>query len=335
MGLNVDEPVTDPTVPPDIRELPRGPETAVAQPSNPTTPAQVEPATPPSVAVASGSRRTPLFEATNSARYFRQSLIRDIEAQTGNSLICHVAAQNAQIERHDTVAMVDLLHNVPVGSPIDVLLNSPGGDIDTAEKLVSLVRRRAGTSQVRVIVPDYAKSAATLIALGANQIVMSDSSELGAIDPQVTLVNGQGSLTYSASSYIDAYTEHAQALQDDPQDPVARLMLDKLDPVTLRKMQRTVKRSTAIAVDLLQQAMIKDETAAQHAATQLSNTERWHSHGQVIGHEVCRGLGLDIVYLPPQSDLWEDLWRLYCLQLWALNGGPIKLFESNIASLAL
>lgn len=333
MGLTADEPNSDrpATDPP-----PGVPGTAAARPAHPATPASVQPATSSAPAKTTRVRRTPLFEATNSARYSRQALIRDIEEQTSTSLICYVAGPNAHIDRHDTIALVDLLHNVPAGSAIDVLLNSPGGDIDTAEKLVSLVRRRAGTSRVRVIVPDYAKSAATLIALGADQIVMSDSSELGAIDPQVTLVNGQGSpSTYSASSYIDAYSEHAQTLKDDPHDPVARLMLDKLDPVTLHKMQRTVKRSTEIAADLLRQAMIKDEAAAQDAATQLSDTERWRSHGQVIGHEICHGLGLNIVYLHPQSDLWEDLWRLYCLQLWALHDGPIKLFESNIASLPL
>ena len=200
-----------------------------------------------------------------------------------SDLLCRRSERLHRPSRHDRYGRS--APNVPIGSAIDVLLNSPGGDIDAAEKLVNLVRRRAGTSRVRVIVPDYAKSAATLITLGADQIVMSDSSELGAIDPQVTLVNGQNNpSTYSASSYIDAYSEHARALKVDPHDPVARLMLDKLDPVTLRKMQRTVKRSTEIAVELLRQAMIKGEDVAQDAANQLSDTERWRSHGQVIGH---------------------------------------------------
>ena len=149
-------------------------------------------------------------------------------------------------------AVVDLLHNCDDGKPIDLLLNSPGGDIDTAEKLITLVRKRAAKAPVRVIVPDYAKSAATLIAVGADAVVMSDTSELGPIDPQVALTDTNGAkTTLSAQSYIDSYEKHAKQLQEQPEDPVARLMLDKLDPVVLEKLRRVTKRSTAIASELL------------------------------------------------------------------------------------
>lgn len=172
-------------------------------------------------------KRTPLFEAMNAARYARQSLIREIEAKTATTLICYVAGAGRQISRQDTLGLVDLLHNIPKGADVDLLLHSPGGDIDAAEKLIGLVRRRA--RRVRVIVPDFAKSAATLIALGADEILMSDTSELGAIDPQIELLdaNGNGS-THSAQSYLDAYEKNATALQSDPTDSVARLMLSKI-----------------------------------------------------------------------------------------------------------
>jgi ClpP class serine protease len=201
-------------------------------------------------------RRTPLFETIHADRYLRQTLIGEIESMTGNALLCIVSV-HGQIHRMHTSAVVDLLHNCDNGQPIDLLLNSPGGDIDTAEKLITLVRRRAGKAQVRVIVPDYAKSAATLIALGADEVVMSDTSELGPIDPQVTLTDANGAkTTHSAQSYIDSYEKHAKHLRDEPEDPVARLMLGKLDPVVLEKLRRVTKRSTAIASELLQTAML-------------------------------------------------------------------------------
>ncbi|MCX6468935.1 MAG: hypothetical protein NTW76_06430 [Corynebacteriales bacterium] len=296
------------------------------------------PATPsPTTTVPSAGpamRRTPLFEAINAARYSRQTLIREIEGQTGNTLLC-IVSEHGQIARSHATAVVDLLHNVPNGANIDLLLNSPGGDIDTAEKLTNLVRKKAGAGTVRVIVPDYAKSAATLIALGADQIVMSDTSELGPIDPQVTLPDTAGGTSiHSARSYIDAYEQHAQALRTDPEDPVARLMLDKFDPAVLEKLIRASKRSTVIASELLQSAMIKRKPTADAIAAKLSDTAQWHSHGQMIGHEHCSGMGLTVTYLDPRSDLWETLWRLYCLQAYSLPGGG-TLFESKVASLPL
>ena len=65
-------------------------------------------------------------------------------------------------------------------------------------------RRRVGTSRLRMIVPDLAKSAATLMVLGADSILMSDTSELGPIDPQVVLADGNGKhIRHSIQSYRD------------------------------------------------------------------------------------------------------------------------------------
>lgn len=295
--------------------------------------------TPPTSITGDSSpqpRRTPLFEAMNAARYGRQQLIREIEASTGNALLCMVS-ERGEIRRGVTTAgIVDLLHNVPHGKPIDLLLNSPGGDIDTAEKIITLIRKRAEAAPVRVVVPDFAKSAATLIALGANQVVMSHTSELGPIDPQVELTGINGVKTiHSAQNYVDSYDKHAKRLREEPGDPVARLMLDMLDPVVLEKLKRIMKRSTVIASALLQTAMIKDVKEADEAAGKLADTTRWHSHGQMIGHEQCTKIGLKVTHLNPKSDVWERIWRLYCLQLAALQEDHHTLFESNIASLSL
>ena len=141
---------------------------------------------------AAAPQKTPMYNALNAARYQRQSLIKKIE-QNGVTLICYVAGIRALISRDDIIGFMEVLHNVKKGTHIDLLLNTPGGDIDTAEKLVSLIHAWVGDDfEFRVIIPDYAKSAGTLMALGANKIVMSDSSELGPIDPQVVLNDGKG-----------------------------------------------------------------------------------------------------------------------------------------------
>lgn len=279
-------------------------------------------------------RRTPLYEAQHAPRYARQALIKEIEDETSATLICYVAPHH-EIDRTDTVAMVDLLHNITPGSPIDLLLHSPGGDIDAAEKLITLVRKRAGSSPVRVVVPDFAKSAATLIALGADEVVMSDSSELGAIDPQVELPDSNGHpMSLSAQSYLDAFHLHAERLKADPSDPVAAVMLSKMEPATVRKLERIVERSRSIAEALLVQAMVKDSAQAQRIATELSDTTKWHSHGQMISHEAATGVGLTVRYMAPNDPLWQKYWLLYCLQLWAADG-KIKLFEGSFASLPM
>ena len=69
---------------------------------------------------------------------------------------------------------------------------------------MAMVRKKASTGRVRVIVPDYAKSAGTLMALGADRIIMSETSELGPIDPQVILADRNGNrMPHSVKNYLD------------------------------------------------------------------------------------------------------------------------------------
>ena len=151
----------------------------------------------------SAASKTPLYEAYHADRYARQRLIRQIQDELEHSVICYVAGSRTSIQRDDVLGFVDLLCQIEPGRDVDFILHSVGGDIDAAEKLITMVRDKVKNGALRVIVPHYAKSAATLIALGADAIVMSDSSELGPIDPQVPFPDGQGAWRYySAFSYL-------------------------------------------------------------------------------------------------------------------------------------
>lgn len=121
--------------------------------------------------------KTPAFQAMNAARYKRQDMIRSIQQTTERRLICYVAGQAQMICRDDVLFFVDLLHHAERSAPLDLLLHTPGGDMDAAEKLITMVRNVVGSATLPFIVPDFAKSAGTLMALGADSIVMSDSSE--------------------------------------------------------------------------------------------------------------------------------------------------------------
>jgi len=71
----------------------------------------------------------------------------------------------------------------PDQTTIDMWIKSTGGDIHAAFKLLLDIRSRCST--LRSVVLDYAKSAATLLVLGTDEIFMGDSAELGPLDAQV------------------------------------------------------------------------------------------------------------------------------------------------------
>jgi ATP-dependent protease ClpP protease subunit len=292
-------------------------------------PAAVAPANEPPAASPS---KTPMFTAMHAQRYQRQLLIRQLESDTKRKLLCFVSGHAGQVSRDDTAGFVDMLHNVSSGEPVDLLLHTPGGDIDAAEKLITLLRTTVGEGgSLRVIVPDFAKSAGTLMALGANSIVMSDSSELGTIDPQIWLKDGKGNdICHSVLNYIDAYDELAAALRSDPNDPVARAMFDKFDPTTLRKFKSVRDRARTFAENQLK----RRGANFSKIASELMDTRQFPSHGQMIGWEAAQRIGLTIDYMERTDAVWRRYWELYChLRLAVSSSDDQKIFESSYVSL--
>jgi hypothetical protein len=276
-----------------------------------------------------GPRKTPMFEAIHAARYHRQALIKSIEEQLGPRLICYVSGRDATIDRDDVAGFMEILHNIPPEANVDLFLHTGGGDVDAAEKLMALVQATVGGGQLRVIIPDFAKSAGTLMILGADSFIMSDSSELGTIDPQIWADEGHNSVV-SVLSYLDAFKTQADALRDNPDDPVARLMLNKLDPTTLRHYETIRDRARTYAEGQLRR---KGRNYSQ-ITSDLMDIGRWPSHGQMIKWQDVKDIGLPVDYVPPRSERWQAYWRLYCLLRLAVKDRQ-NIFESTYASLIL
>ena len=202
-----------------------------------------------------------------------------------------------------------------------------------------MVRGKVGEAEIHIVVPDFAKSAGTLMVLGADRVVMSDMSELGPIDPQMILTDNQGQLRWqSVQTYLDAYEEYNRTLTDEPNSVPARIMLDRLDPLVVKWGQAAKARARQSAEYLLRDGMFRNDADANWSMTAagLLDTGRWLSHSQMISWKDAQhpDIGLVVEYIEPESDLWQAYWRLYCLQRLAV-GTQQKLFESEHASLVI
>src|SRR5207248_2587027 len=75
------------------------------------------------------------------------------------------------------------------GTQLDLLIHSPGGFPEATEGIVDEIRAKF-PDDVRAIVPAFAKSAATMMAFAADQILIDEQAELGPIDPQMVTSKG-------------------------------------------------------------------------------------------------------------------------------------------------
>lgn len=276
--------------------------------------------------------KTPMYSATNADRYCRQDLIKIIRKKFNRPLICYIA--QGDINRDDIVGFVDLLHNLRPNEDLDLMLHTPGGDIDAAEKLMWLLHRTVGTGTLRIIIPDYAKSAGTLMALGSHRIVMSDTSELGPIDPQITLDDGRGNrIAHSLLTYLKAYEVHRDFLRTNPTDMPSQLMLSKLDPATIQNFEAIKTRVRNCAENSMLRWMFNKKAGnVTKIAGDLMDISKRPSHGQMISYEDAIDIGLEVEHIAQRSEQWSLYWKLYCLQRLVVREHS-KLFESDYASL--
>lgn len=122
------------------------------------------------------------------------------------------------------------------GKRITLVLDSPGGDLHSAYNLVRLLRAR--DKKLRVVVPRWAKSAATLVCLAADELVMTDVAELGPLDPQVRRPG-----EVSAHSALDDYLSF-QALNQE-----ALTMIDLVTPFLVRRTGMNLQELLPMAID--------------------------------------------------------------------------------------
>jgi ATP-dependent protease ClpP protease subunit len=282
--------------------------------------------------------QSPLFHSIQQARYSRQELLRTIERYTSTRVIAYVAAPGSSISSFDIPPFADLLHDIQKGDSLDLVLQTPGGDVDQAERIVMMCRKKIGEGvPFRVIVPDSAKSAGTLIALASDEIIMGFCSELGPIDPVITVTTANGeNMTRPAQSFLDGLAEIVQSVGEASLSPAYFPLLDKLDPALIDFCKKAIQRSERFASEFLKKYMLaNDHVKADEVARILNDSHAHLSHGAVIDAEKATSFGLNVQYLAPENDLWQAYWRLYCEMRLTWGGPTQRLYEGRQTSLLL
>jgi len=201
---------------------------------------------------------------------------------------------------------------LPEGQPIGLVIDSPGGDAKCAYQIARFIRKRCGG--FTAIVPEYAKSAATLLLLGADRIIVGRNAELGPLDVQVVDNDREQRLSaldeIQALERLNAFSLQAMdatitylkrktnktfnVLLPGVQSYVASMLqplFDKIDTVHYTQMSRSLKVAEEYAVRLLQpKYSLKNST---EIARNL--VHEYPSHDFFINVEDVQKVGLDCI----------------------------------------
>lgn len=252
-----------------------------------------------------GSRYTPLYHAQHADRYERQELIREYETKFHCRLIVFIDA----IFPEAITLLEELIVDADPAEDMHLLLETPGGDGETAVRMVRAMQARC--RELTVLVPNQAKSAGTILALGCHHIYMGPASDLGPVDPQFQHPKG---MLYSGKDLLKAVesAEAAIAKNADVYTLHASLLAD-FSAVMVEQARSAIGRTSELVREALasnpDRAEADVDTVAAALDTRLIDKPQYH--GAVFGVADAEALGLPTIRAEITSEQWKLLWRLW------------------------
>jgi hypothetical protein len=260
--------------------------------------------------VASGSvdlpRQSPLFHAQHSERYHRQELIGEYERLFN----CRLVVVVDSIFQTNITMFEEVIADARPDQDLHLLLDTPGGDGEAAIRLVRSAQARC--HEFTVIVPNQAKSAGTLLAMGAHHILMGPTSDLGPVDPQFEATNGAG--LYSAKDLIAAVDHAEQSIATSPESyPLHVALLADVNAVMVQQARSALERSG----DLVREALESNPDRGPEDAGRIAEAVKQKlidlptEHGAVFDHEDAAEAGLPVIKADPSATQWKLIWMLW------------------------
>ncbi len=255
-----------------------------------------------------------------------QNLIKQIEEKRGSKIITYITSDrkgpiNARIAMDVVPVISNHLREIGKTDKIDLFLYSTGGDTMVPWRMVSMIREYC--DNFSVLIPYKAHSAATMISLGADEILMSDLSELSPIDPSTANVfnpqdpnNPQNKIPISVEdvmAYFDLAKNKFGIKNDEELAGIFNKFVEanpQIHPLALGNVNRTHNLIRILAKRLLKshQEPIKEEKIDKLVDY---FTEKLYSHQYFIGRkEAKEDLGLTTV-VSADSDLADLMTKLY------------------------
>jgi hypothetical protein len=272
----------------------------------------------------------------NQHHSLRKPLIQKIqELREGRFVISFFISFKSRVPLgpEDADMIEEILVNSDMSKGITLILDAPGGDGLAAERIIQLCKKYS-KKDFETIVPGRAKSAATMVCLGSDRILMGATSELGPIDPQIPIKMGDMWDWVAAHHVIKTYDdlmERAIKLEKGHIDPFLQ-QLSQFNAIHIQKLRGAIDLSKHIAIRSLKNGMLKKLSIAKigEKIKCFTDPQMTLSHGRALSIEHLETCDLNIEEIPLDSELWKKSRDLYARSTFVVDQGTggHKLLET-------
>jgi hypothetical protein len=286
------------------------------------------------VAAANGGSNTPAgaLAANQWVQEHRDTYLSAIRAKRSDRNVLFyfsaflqkpdVPASNLSITHEDLNGLMTNIYQMDCSKGLTLLVHTPGGSINAAESIVAYLWSKFPF--IEVIVPVFAFSAGTMIALASKRIVMGRQSQLGPIDPQMP---GSDRLI-SARAVVEQFNAAKKEIsQDSSQAAVWAPVLHSIGPSLLIEARYALDYGERMVSEWLRDHMFEgaadSEVRGKQVALFFNDAGTHMSHGRRIDRVEARSKGLDIEGLEDDSELQEAVLSLYHLTTITVEKSPL------------
>lgn len=277
----------------------------------------------------------------------REKYLHHLHDVTGRAVIVYASAwlkkpfaPTMNVMGDDVHGLMTVCYKVK-DENLDLILHSPGGDPAAAEQMIEYLRTRF--TNIRAIVPLQAKSAATMMALGCDEVVMAGHSELGPTDPQISFPTADGVRTGPAHAIKRDFDRAANECAETPNKvfawtPILRSYAGGL----LDYCEQQTRLSVDVVASWLERYMLagngglsdEDRRARALEVAESFGAERsyekYRSHARPIRLPALQELGLNATSLEADPDLQDAVLSVYHTLDLSFNSPATKIIENHI-----
>lgn len=271
----------------------------------------------------------------------RKRFYQKIEDERNSKVIAYVTGDRpgmgAQIGADTPDIFLEHLDAIGKVDKISLIIYTCGGDTLAAWNIINLFREFC--NELEVIVPNKCRSSGTLMALGANSIVMTKQATLGPIDPSITrsmspiIPNSTPPQRLpisveSVKGYFSLLKEEFGASSDAALSAAYIKLAEYIHPLVLGDVYRTQKQIQMLAEKLLRMHNVEDQTI-KHIVSFLCSDSG--SHDYTINRTEARNLGLSVE--TPTQETYNELkaWFMDVVNELELRNiyDPVKIIGAN------
>lgn len=208
-----------------------------------------------------------------------------------------------QITFEEINGLMSVTHGMDCTKGLILILHTPGGVTNATETIIDYIHSKF--KYVEVVIPTFAMSAGTIIALSADKIIMGRQSQLGPIDPQM-IMNGRA---FSAVSVKAQFEMAKRDINEDIKNAhVWAPILGGMPPGILVEAQHAADYSEEIVRNWLSK---KGYDNAASIAQYFNSPDFHKSHGKRINKEDAKAIGLRIENLEDNQEFQDAVLTAY------------------------